>query len=140
MQLKLPQNPSRGGAYILRLRIKRNLALPVGALGTIFLSTGYYVYIGSARRSIASRVARHRRLAESKTGTRHWHIDYLLSHPDIEIVSIEEKPGFVECAVAKKIASRPNTSVPVRRFGATDCRSGCEAHLFRIKPCKRANV
>lgn len=133
MQTKVPREAQTAGAYILHLRIRKRLFLKVGALGEVFLPAGRYVYVGSARRSIAGRVSRHLRLAESKTGKRHWHIDYLLLHPATELTSTEAKPFATECAVAKDIASREGASVPVARFGSTDCRSGCEAHLFRIK-------
>ena len=108
--------------------------MKAGALGEIFLPAGRYLYVGSARRSIAGRVSRHLRLAQSRSGKSHWHIDYLLMHPAIKLAGIEAKPGSEECAVAKEIAATEGASVPVPRFGSTDCRSGCGAHLFRIKP------
>ena len=136
MQIQIRGDSRLAGAYILHLRIKRSLKLSVGALGEIALPAGRYAYVGSARPSIAGRVSRHLRLAESRTGKSHWHIDYLLLHPAIELTGIEARPGAAECSVAKEIASGKGACAPVPRFGSTDCRSGCGAHLFRIKPSK----
>ena len=134
-----PQNrrlspcPVRGGAYVLHLIVQRTVTLCAGALGAITLPSGHYVYVGSARKSIKSRVARHRRLALIKTGKLHWHIDYLLVHPGIELIGEEAFTGYRECDIAQRIASLKGASVPVPRLGASDCRSGCGTHLFRVE-------
>ena len=132
------QTSPQGGAYTVHLHIARDLTLQVGSLGNIFLPAGNYAYIGSARSGIAQRVARHYRLAESKTGKKHWHIDYLLTHPEVELIRIETHADGRECSIARQVASKPETSIPVPRFGSSDCRDGCAAHLFRIK--KPSNV
>lgn len=132
MQIQIQGDFTLAGAYILYLRIGRDLKLSVGALGKVSLPAGLYLYVGSARNSIAGRISRHLRLAESGTGKSHWHIDYLLLHPAIELTGIEAKPGAIECDVARDIASREGVSAPVSHFGSTDCRSGCKAHLFRL--------
>lgn len=124
--------PVHGGAYALHLSVKGTIKLRAGAIGTITLRSGHYIYIGSARKSIESRIARHRRLAETKTGKLHWHIDYLLIHPGIELTGQDVFAGCRECDVAQRIESLKGASVPVPRFGASDCRSGCGAHLFRV--------
>jgi Uri superfamily endonuclease len=129
-----------GGAYALHLKVKRTVTLHAGAIGAITLHSGYYVYVGSARKSIEVRVSRHRRLAETKTGKLHWHIDYLLIHPDVELIGQEAFAGYPECGIAKRIASLKSTTVPVSRFGASDCRSGCGAHLFRVGEQERNNI
>jgi Uri superfamily endonuclease len=112
--------------------IKRDLTLQAGALGNIVLPAGRYVYVGSARTSISGWTARHRRLAETKTGKLHWHIDYLLTHIGIDLVRADAYPGCRECDLAHRIESMRNASAPAPRFGSSDCRSGCSAHLFRV--------
>jgi Uri superfamily endonuclease len=124
--------PARGGAYVLHLDVKGTVTLRAGAIGTITLTPGRYVYVGSARKSIESRVARHQRLAKAKAGKLHWHIDYLLTHPGIELIGRDSYAGYGECDIAQRIASLQGSSVPVPHFGASDCRSGCRAHLFRV--------
>ena len=126
-----PQNP-RGGAYLLHLSIKKATRLRVGSLGDVFLPSGHYVYAGSARASLPGRIGRHKRLAETGTGNLHWHIDYLLTHPDISLVREDTFIGREECEIAGRVASIPGASVPVPHFGSSDCRAGCKAHLFRL--------
>lgn len=122
------------GAYIIRLKVKKPLAVHVGSIGEIRLPAGSYLYVGSARRGIAPRVARHRRLAETKSGKVHWHIDHLLVHPHVEWAGATAFAGKSECCVSRRIAARKGSSVPARRFGASDCRSGCVSHFYRVGP------
>jgi len=125
---------NRQGAYALYLDVKRPLKLTVGSLKRISLPPGRYAYIGSARAGIAARILRHRRLAEEKTGKIHWHIDYLLAHPQIQWVGETAFVGENECDVSQRFASRKGVTVPVPRFGSTDCRRRCTAHLYRLGP------
>ena len=119
------------GAYRLVLRLDRSVRVTPGKLGERRLRRGSYLYLGSAKRGLAQRVARHRRLAEEKVGSLHWHIDYLLTHADVRLIRVDRIPGGDECALSREIAARPG-SEPVTGFGATDCRNGCPAHLYRV--------
>jgi Uri superfamily endonuclease len=135
---RLSPPPARGGgAYVLHLTVRSTVTVCAGAIGAITLPSGHYVYVGSARKSIESRVARHRRLARTKTGKLHWHIDYLLIHPRIELVDEEAFAGYGECDIAQRVASLKGASVPVPGFGASDCRSGCGTHLFRVEESRK---
>jgi Uri superfamily endonuclease len=125
-------NVTDGGAYLLHLRISRTRRISVGALGDIRFAAGSYIYVGSARRSIAPRVARHRRLAKDKTGKLRWHIDYLLVHPCTRLVAVSVLRGAEECSWSQRISRRRGSSIAAPRFGASDCRSGCRTHLYRI--------
>jgi Uri superfamily endonuclease len=118
------------GAYVLQLELSGQARLNVGALGEHELKPGRYLYVGSARRGMGARVARHKRLAETKAGIAHWHIDYLLLHPRCRLARVELLPGAEECTVSRSIGGRNGVAVPVPGFGSTDCRSGCRAHLF----------
>ncbi len=128
------------GAYIVYLYSNRALTLEVGALKNVFLPSGLYAYVGSARGSLMGRIARHARLAESKTGKIHWHIDYLLTHPEIQLTRIALFPGSRECALSQKMAAKPGVTVPVPNFGSTDCRAGCPAHLYHLGSLKRRTI
>ena len=123
---------NKQGAYVLYLDVKRPLKLTVGSLKSIFLPPGRYAYIGSARAGIAARILRHKRLAEEKTGKIHWHIDYLLAHPQIQWAGETALAGENECDVSQRFASRKGVTAPVPKFGSTDCRRRCEAHLYRL--------
>ncbi len=124
------------GAYVLYLDVDRPLTLHVGSLNTIFLTPGRYAYIGSARAGIDGRVRRHKRLAEKGTGKLHWHIDYLLVHPQIQLVGETDLAGSRECDVSRHIASRKGTTIPVPGFGSSDCHDKCRSHLYRLKDKK----
>ena len=75
--------PARG-TYLLILRLDRDVVgLPVGKLGALDFSAGYYLYIGSAFGSggLPARLAYH---AKRRKTRRHWHIDYLREHGELE--------------------------------------------------------
>jgi Uri superfamily endonuclease len=120
------------GAYLLYLQIKRPIKINAGKFKDIILPAGNYVYVGSARRGIAQRVARHKRLAESKKGKLHWHIDSLLVHAHTQLAGEEALSERSECDVSKQLASMEGVIAPILGFGSSDCRSGCKAHLYRL--------
>ncbi len=120
------------GAYILYLDVLRPLTLKAGPFKDTAVQPGRYVYIGSALGGIEGRIGRHRRLAEQKTGRLHWHIDYLLIHPQTRLTAYTELAGARECDISRQIALRRGVSAPVPNFGASDCRFGCKAHLYYV--------
>jgi Uri superfamily endonuclease len=120
------------GAYLLYLNVRQPLTLNVGMLGLSRFPAGRYVYVGSASRGIEQRIERHRRLAEQKSGKKHWHIDALLTHPKVRFVGYQKLEGRAECVVSKAVASTEGVTAPVLNFGSTDCMAGCSTHLYRI--------
>ncbi len=123
-----------GGAYLVHLRVVAPIELSIGALGMHSIPAGDYVYVGSARRGIDARVARHERLARTKTGKTHWHIDFLLVHPHCRLTRIEIFRGAEECLISRSVSLRKGARAPVTGFGSSDCRTGCIAHLYRLGP------
>jgi len=123
--LSLPPQP---GTYALLLRLERDCALTVGRLGRFCFPAGIYVYVGSGHGpgGMAARVARH--LREPKP--RRWHVDYLRPHAwPVEIwCAIGARKR--ECVWAQTLLTLPGASIPVPRFGASDCR--CPAHLVHF--------
>jgi Uri superfamily endonuclease len=128
------------GAYLLFIKIKRPLRLEVGALGRAFLPAGRYVYVGSACRGIEARIARHRRLAEGEVKKIHWHIDHLLANRHTQWAGEEALEDGVECAISRHIASQKGVTAPVPGFGASDCRSGCKAHLYLLPKTPKKKI
>ena len=124
------QAAANGGAYLLFLSLKRGIVVTPGRLGRRRLAPGRYVYVGSARRNLSQRVRRHQRLAADREGRRHWHVDALLLHPWVRLDRVELHPGGEECELSHDLARR--AEVPIPGFGATDCRAGCAAHLYRL--------
>lgn len=47
------------GSYILLVDLPEQEVIPVGKLGLIAFSKGFYAYVGSARGGVAAKVKRH---------------------------------------------------------------------------------
>jgi endonuclease-3 len=115
------------GTYTLVVELASDSVLEVGSLGEHAFDRGRYAYTGSAFGPGGfARVERHRELAAGERGARHWHVDYLLGHPDAAIREVVRSPGAnVECAVARRLPAGP-----VEGFGASDC--DCPSHLATL--------
>ena len=115
-----------GGLYALVLRLDEPEEITVGKLGRVMFPSGYYIYVGRARKGLYGRVARHRR----KYKRLRWHIDYLRERADLVGVEVMfGKDG--ECELARRIAELPGAEEPVEGFGSSDC--GCRTHLFHFE-------
>jgi Uri superfamily endonuclease len=113
----------RVATYQLLISVDEAMRLRVGRLGTFEFPAGYYIYTGSALRGMAARLKRHL----SREKRLRWHIDYLLASPHATVVDIVlfSEP---ECVVNQ----RTTGAMVAPGFGASDCRAGCGAHLFRV--------
>ncbi len=118
------------GSYCLCIRVDRNSEIKIGSIGPIKFSMGRYVYVGSALNSLIPRLVRHMRTSRGEGRVAHWHIDYLLREPGIEIEAIYATDWAVrmECEIVAHIAGRGE---PTPRFGCSDCT--CVSHLYRVK-------
>lgn len=94
------------------------------------LLPGRYVYVGSAHGpgGLRARLGRHLR----GDGRPHWHIDVLRAAARVEGYAYWTRDGVTECALAQALASLPGASIPLPHFGASDCRTGCPAHLVAL--------
>ena len=120
------------GCYSLIITLKRQQKIRVGKLGVARFPSGTYIYTGSAMKGLAARLRRHCRRKKKI----HWHIDHLLALPEARVKKIivyPHAPGQ-ECRQNQRIATRVGAAVILRRFGASDCQSGCASHLFFIHP------
>jgi len=117
------------GIYALVISVEKNLVVNVGALHGIPFERGLYVYVGSAQNGIETRTARHLR----KVKKRFWHIDYLLSADNVNVLKVLGKTGprSEECKFARKLDKLGKT---VKGFGSSDCN--CVGHLFRLDNCE----
>jgi len=113
-----------GGTYTLLIELAENATITVGALGEHRFDSGWYAYVGSALGSGGfARVDRHRELAAGERDARHWHVDYLLGHPETRLAEVVTTATDGECAVSQAIAG---DAVP--DFGCSDC--DCDSHLW----------
>lgn len=105
--------------YLLNIYLEKQKCIRVGKLGTFRFKNGYYIYIGSAKRNMAKRIARHLRKKKKKF----WHIDYLLQYAEVKKVWTSDIP---EEKMAELLAEK--MTAPVLGFGASDKKS--KTHLF----------
>jgi len=118
--------PDDSGVYLFVFDLARTLTVSVGALGKVSLPPGRYGYIGSARRALAARLARHAR----RRKPLRWHIDYLTRRATSLGAIVWPWDEGRECRVAEAIRSAGVGSLVVPRFGASDCR--CPGHLYAL--------
>ena len=107
-------------SYQLQFELARPIRRVIGRLGEFDFPAGRYRYTGSARRGMEARIARHLRTQKALR----WHIDYLLGGPGVHITRVI-RSAREECALNQ---AAPGVAI-VPRFGASDCRRGCRAHL-----------
>jgi sugar fermentation stimulation protein A len=111
------------GSYAMVIRNDRNQTIKVGRLGEIPFKKGYYLYIGSALRSVENRVKRHGKTIKSSF----WHIDFIVPGPmKIEKIYIIRRRDRIESKLVK--AMMGISEGVIRHFGATD--SDQESHLL----------
>lgn len=124
---RLPREPKielfESGTYVLVLRLIRQRTIKVGSLGAIRFRKGNYVYIGSARKGLGPRVARH--LAREKR--KRWHMDWLTTQLGVLPIAVASTPRTgLECRIAAALSSRADMRVD--GFGCSDCK--CESHFY----------
>lgn len=111
------------GVYLVFLKLEEETEIEIGALGALKFEEGLYVYTGSGRKSLVSRVKRHFRDLENF----HWHIDYLSSEAEAFDNFLLPESSKYECFMADALES---LCEPVDSFGSSDC--DCSSHLFRV--------
>ena len=119
------------GSYILLLELSESQYIPVGQLGILYFTEGFYAYIGSALNGLETRINRHLRLNKR----HHWHIDYLLDRASIYEVVLVPVKERLECTLARALKEE----VPcIPHFGSGDCH--CPGHLFYAAGRNELNV
>jgi Uri superfamily endonuclease len=120
------------GVYCLCIRVKGEIDVEVGALGTLRFHEGLYIYVGSALNGLEARILRHIGTSHGTNKVIRWHIDYLLKELKvwIESVYVLATDERVECVLANEVFRRGE---PIKGFGCSDCR--CVSHLFEVEGC-----
>jgi Uncharacterized conserved protein len=90
---------------------------------TIFMEKGVYLYVGSAKRGLEKRLARH----VKKRKNRFWHIDYITSRRDTTVQAIYLSP-CPECETLSAVSALG--TLFGRRLGSSDCR--CQSHFVKL--------
>jgi sugar fermentation stimulation protein A len=110
------------GSYLMLYHLSRKRLIEIGGLGKVAFRPGYYVYVGSAMKSLSKRVERHRRIRKKF----HWHIDYFRNRAEFQAALPVRSEDDLECERASGMSNISEWSVP--GFGCSDC--SCPSHLF----------
>ena len=110
--------------YLLFLKLPKMINISVGKLGQFSFPAGQYIYVGRAKKNLEARLKRHQR----KNKTLHWHVDYLLQYAILETIITYDVND--ECGLARYLTCQPGITLPVHKFGSSDCH--CESHLFHL--------
>jgi Uri superfamily endonuclease len=122
--------PSLPGSYALHLVVPTAITLSVGRLGQIDFPLGDYFYLGSAwgPGGLRARILHHLRAAAKP----HWHIDWLRQNARLAEVWYSTDLARLECVWSQALLDLPGVVPAAPRFGASDCRRSCAAHLVRL--------
>lgn len=124
------------GTYILILRLPTPSRLTIGKRGTFDFAAGWYAYVGSAMGpgGLRGRLNHHLKPVTHP----HWHIDYLRQVVQCREVWYVASEEIFEHDWANALRLMPGASVPVPRFGASDCH--CETHLIHFREYQELDV
>lgn len=148
--------PGERGTYVLRIAIEKAVRLSLGRFrggAPLDFPAGTYLYVGSARgrNGLARRLLRHAtrvqglphtlrpalvqafRLPPPQGKRLHWHIDYLLESPRVNLDAVylwAEPDAPVERDLSRWLSAHPGVSIPFGGVGASDDPGG--THLLRV--------
>lgn len=110
------------------MRCRRAGAVVVGSLGIMRIDLGAYLYLGSAfgPGGLRARLSRH----AVRCKIERWHIDYLRPRMSLSCAWFSTSSVNLEHQWAARAIALPTATVPLPRFGASDCR--CRSHLVRF--------
>jgi Uri superfamily endonuclease len=137
----MPSPPNIAGTYALILQTSDDLEVPIGKdgrFGTMLVEPGYYVYVGSAHGPGGLRSRLNRHVRDDRSKPPHWHIDFLRAVTQIIEIWWSVGTDHDECDWSKGFRRMRRATVPLDKFGASDCTAGCPAHLYR--PPRRLRV
>jgi Uri superfamily endonuclease len=89
----------------------------------IFMEKGLYLYVGSAKKGLQQRLARHAK----KQKIRFWHIDYITTRRDTAVRAIYLSPNG-ECETLSAVSRLG--SLFGDKLGSSDCT--CPSHFVKL--------
>ncbi|MGY5853264.1 MAG: GIY-YIG nuclease family protein [Candidatus Thorarchaeota archaeon] len=129
------------GVYALVINLPNHFHGQVGALGSVTLTPGCWVYLGSARGTTSTSLEHRIRRHFSNDKKIHWHIDYLLTgNAHVERAIWAECERDIECLLAEAIGERDDFERGPTGFGASDCKRECGSHLFGFSGSGKLDV
>lgn len=121
VKVRIPE-VAPSGNYLLVYKNPSGRRIKVGAMGEVFFRRGFYVYAGSGRGNLFSRLAYHSRTPAKP----HWHVDYLKKEFVLLRSLLLVAGRGRECELAMKMAGIG--AGVVAAFGSSDCV--CPGHLL----------
>lgn len=127
--------PKTPGVYILVFYLAKATSIAFDRKGTQHtFPPGWYLYVGSACGvgGLNRRLVRHqRRISDGKN--MHWNVDYFREHALLcELWYCETDDCRFEHHWAQTVADLSGATVPVPKFGASDCKADCSSHFFHL--------
>jgi len=119
--------PGIKGSYCLIYQLNETISTRIGKLGKFDFQPGFYFYVGSAKGpgGLKARINRHFSVQQKKF----WHIDYI--KPYLTPVGYFYSNQIdKECEWAMLLKDLEKFEIPVRKFGSSDCKNDCGAHLL----------
>lgn len=127
--------PNTCGIYILVFHLSRRTVITFDRKGSQHsFPPGWYLYVGSAcgAGGLCGRLARHQRHIGDRKRF-HWHVDYFREHSMLcEIWYCEIVDSAYEHQWGKTLTALVGATVPVPKFGASDCKAQCPSHFFHL--------
>lgn len=114
------------GTYLLVMQADREYEVSIGRLGHMHFAPGHYLYVGSAfgPGGLKARITHHQKIAQHP----HWHVDYLRAALPLVAIWYSHDNHKRECQWATILQHMNDMNIPMKGFGASDCR--CASHLF----------
>eukprot|EP00456_Euglypha_rotunda_P042301 TRINITY_DN32_c12_g1_i3.p1 TRINITY_DN32_c12_g1~~TRINITY_DN32_c12_g1_i3.p1 ORF type:complete len:450 (-),score=53.15 TRINITY_DN32_c12_g1_i3:827-2176(-) len=130
--ISIPETP---GVYILVFHLAKTTSIAFDRKGTRHtFPPGCYLYVGSACGvgGLNRRLTRHlRHIVDGKN--MHWNVDYFREHALLcELWCCETDDRRFEHHWAQAVADLKGATVPVPKFGASDCKAHCPSHFFHL--------
>lgn len=119
---KLPFDTNEAITYCFVMFLSTDQRIQIGQRGEIFFQSGFYAYVGSAKKNPSSRINRH----WLGIGKKKWHIDYLRAEAKPHSMWVFRQTMLEECHLAEYFRKFGFDSIS--NFGSSDCR--CPSHLF----------
>ncbi len=116
------------------MALRAELRLRVGRLGIRSLTSGYYLYTGSALGGLSGRLEYHLKLEKRL----HWHIDYLLREVTVAQIWYALGQLRLECTWNAIVRDLPGAISSIPGFGASDCQ--CSSHLTYFQTIPSFNL
>lgn len=117
------------GTYVLVMLARDPAVVTAGALGTLQVAEGAYLYAGSAfgPGGVRARVERH-----ARADKRHrWHVDYLTAVAPVTEAWFTHDSRRQECDWLRALTALRGAREPWPGFGSSDC--GCSSHLIHLR-------